>query len=100
MPRHDDDDATVRPAGPDPLALWYRRRWPADADRQSLSFQPHKVNFEGGVPVSLRLADVERAEAGGRPFELLITTRHGGQERFAVYKRSAWVADITARRPV
>lgn len=63
-----------------------------------LRFQPHRVNFDGGQALSLPLSEVEAVTAGGRIFEMLVSLRGGGQEKFVVYKRAAWLADIDKAR--
>lgn len=96
MPKRGNESTVVRTGRAN-----HRRGAIADGGRLTLTagmlaFQPHRVNLDGGVAVSVPLAEIDSAEAGGRPFELLVTLRDGRQETFSVYKRAAWIADITA----
>jgi hypothetical protein len=98
MPEREDEGPVLRTGRAN-----HRRGGIADGGRLTLtggalSFKPHRVNFDGGVALSIPLAEIDQTKPGGRPFELLITMRGGEQETFAVYKRGAWIADITAHR--
>jgi hypothetical protein len=66
---------------------------------ERLRSQPHKVSFDGGESLSLPLPDIGAVTAGGRMFQTLVSLRGGGQEKFVVYKRAAWLADIARARP-